>query len=251
MTDRKLGDVTAARRPSMSDTLTDIVSGLANTPDSATILRRIVTAAADLLGADATGVMLTDPRGGLEVAAASDGRARVVELLQTQLGQGPCVDCVATGTVVVAADLSAERERWPGFVPTALALGYRAVLAVPLVLDGRPVGGLNLLYTGPLTVGDGELRTARLLADLAVLGLVQERGDRRIDRLAEMTMTAFNDRAIIDQAVGLVAGTHDLDAATARHVLLDHADRNGSSPQDLARAITDGTFDLTVLVDSR
>jgi hypothetical protein len=37
------------------------------------------------------------------------------------------------------------------------------------------------------------VRLAKVVADLAGIGLVREHGDRRTDRLAERTLTAVND----------------------------------------------------------
>jgi hypothetical protein len=88
---------------------------LVDGPDSGTVLRLVTDAGTELLGSTGTGVMLTDPRGGVEVVAASDERSRFVELLQTQVEQGPCLDCIATSTVVTSADLAAEGARWTDF----------------------------------------------------------------------------------------------------------------------------------------
>jgi GAF domain-containing protein len=216
---------------------------LVDGPDSGTVLRLVTDAGTELLGSTGTGVMLTDPRGGVEVVAASDERSRFVELLQTQVEQGPCLDCIATSTVVTSADLAAEGARWTDFVPPALEAGYRAVTAIPLRLDGRAVGGLNLLYADSTELQQWQLQLAQAIADLAVLGLVQERGDRRADRLAERTLTALNDRVHLGQAIGLVAGTLGVDPAAARTVLTNYADRHRRALHDVARAVTNGVLD--------
>jgi GAF domain-containing protein len=207
----------------------------------------VTDAGAGLLGAAATGVMLVDPRGSIEVVSASDRPARFVELLQTQTEQGPCVDCITAGTVVYASDLETERERWPDFVPAALEVGYRAVAAIPLRLDGHAIGGLNLLYTERTVLTEWQLRLAQVIADLTVLGLVQEPGTRRADRLAERTLTALNDRVRLDQAIGLIAGTLDISPAAARLALTEYADRHQQTLRDVARAITDGAMDPAAL----
>lgn len=251
MTDRRFGSMPDAPRPprtdllatSVTETLAEITSVLVHGPDSATVLRLVTNAGTRLLGAAATGVMLVDPRGGMEVVAASDELARFVELLQSQVEQGPCLDCVAEVAVVTASDLEADRARWPEFVPAALEVGYRAITAIPLLLDERAVGGLNLLFVERTALTADQVRLAQVIADLTVLALVQEDGQRRADRFAERTLTALNDRVHLGQAIGLVAGTLDVDPAAAHSALISYARRTRRGMRDIVRAITDGVLD--------
>jgi GAF domain-containing protein len=251
VTDRRFGSMPDAPRPprtdllatSVTETLAEITSVLVHGPDSSSVLRLVTNAGTELLGAAATGVMLVDPRGGVEVVAASDEPARFVELLQSQVAQGPCLDCIADVAVVTASDLEADRARWPEFVPAALAVGYRAVTAIPLLLDERAVGGLNLLFGEQTALTADRLRLARVIADLTVLALVQEDGHRRADRFAERTLTALNDRVHLGQAIGIVAGTLDIEPAAAHSALIGYASSTGRGMRDIVHAITDGALD--------
>ncbi|MEV7094967.1 GAF and ANTAR domain-containing protein [Amycolatopsis sp. NPDC051045] len=225
----------------LTGALVTITTRLVGSPDNATVLRLITEVGTGLLGATATGVLLTGVRG-LEVVATSDETARFVELLQTHIEQGPCVDCIAAAAVVTAPDLAAERDRWPEFVPAALEAGYRSVVAVPLRLDGAAVGGFNLFYDTAVTMPQWQLDLAQVVSDLAVLALVQERGDRRADRLFEATVTALNDRVQLDQAVGLVAGTLGITLAEARARLTGYATEHRLVLREVTRAVTDGTL---------
>lgn len=214
------------------------------------VLELVLRACGEHLGTAATGVLLVDPRGGVQVFAASDERAQLVELLQTQVEQGPAVECVELGDVVSVTDLRAATARWPLFTPAAIEAGYLAVSAVPMRLGGRVVGGLNLLYATPTEPTDAQWDLARLFADLAVLGLSQERDTRRAQRLAERTLTALNDRVHLGQAVGLVAATLDLDPDAARVILRQYTEQHHLSARDLARALTDGTMAPADLVSA-
>lgn len=210
--------------------------------DGLAILRAVTDAYAELLFADATGVLVRDPRGGVAVGAASDERARFVELLQVQFEQGPCLDCVNGNTQVVSHDLDVDRSRWPQFSDAALTAGYRSVYAFPLRLMSRAVGGINVLYRSRTELSPTTLNLAQALADLAVLGLTQERDERRVERLAEQTLTTLNDRIHVGQAVGVLAGALDLAPDDARNLLAEHAKVTGRSVRDLAKAITDGSL---------
>jgi hypothetical protein len=86
------------------------------------------------------------------------------------------------------------------------------------------------------------LNLGQALADLAVLGLTQERDERRVERLAEQTLTTLNDRIHVSQAIGLLAGALDLAPDDARALLMEHSVVTGRSVRDLAKAITDGSL---------
>ena len=51
-------------------------------------------------------------------------RARkVLELLQLQNAEGPCLECFHSGEAVAEADLRAAYDRWPVFAPRAVGSG--------------------------------------------------------------------------------------------------------------------------------
>ncbi|WP_063758247.1 GAF domain-containing protein [Lentzea albidocapillata] len=230
--------------------LSDLTASLIDHDDPDTVLRLVTAACTRLLGASATGVLLSDPRGGMSVVSASDERSRFVELLQTQADEGPCVDCIRDGVAVTTTDLAAE-DRWPTFRPAALAAGYRAVHASPMRLDGQVLGGLNLLYLEPASLESWQQRLAQVLADLAVLGLSQETGPARVHRLTERTLTTLNDRVQLAHAVGLVAGTLDVGVDVARTRILDHAREAGRPVRDVARALTNGEIEPAAVAAAR
>jgi GAF domain-containing protein len=232
--------VTAPNR--VSDTVAAITARLTARHDGLAILRAVTDACAELLAADATGVLVRDPRGGVAVGSASDERARFVELLQVQFDQGPCLDCINDNAQVMSSDLDVDRPRWPEFTDAALAAGYRSVYAFPLRLMSRAVGGINVLYQSRTELSTAMLNLGQALADLAVLGLTQERDERRVERLAEQTLTTLNDRIHVSQAIGLLAGALDLAPDDARALLMEHSVVTGRSVRDLAKAITDGSL---------
>jgi len=81
----------------------------------------------------------------LQVVASSSEDAELMELLQLQNDQGPCLDCFHTAAPVSVPDLSEAGARWPLFVEAVAARGaFRSVHALPLRLRGEAVGALNL-----------------------------------------------------------------------------------------------------------
>ena len=70
---------------------------LASDFDIVDFLQGLSADSVEILRAEAAGVMLADPRGGLRLIASSDERMRLLELFELQGEQGPCLDAFSTG----------------------------------------------------------------------------------------------------------------------------------------------------------
>ncbi|WP_229908003.1 GAF domain-containing protein [Amycolatopsis oliviviridis] len=233
-----------------SDEVAGITTLLAARHSALTILRAVTEACGTVLAAEATGILVRDPRGGFAVVDASDDKVRFSEFLQAHLGEGPCVDSIDANEVVNTDDLRAE-ERWPRFVSEATAAGFHAVYAFPMRLIDHAIGGLNIFFAQPVSLTDERLRQAQVLADLAVLGLTQERDQRRIERLAERTMGTLNDRARVQQAVGFVAATLNITPKAARAAIVVFTSRATRSIQDVAEDLINGTLEPAAITSPR
>jgi hypothetical protein len=92
--------------------------------------------------------------------------------------EGPCLDCLRTGQPVTAADLGEPGQPWPRFAAAAQDAGFRAVDALPMRLRTDVIGALNLLRARPGPLSPEDLRVGQALADIATIGLLQERNVR-------------------------------------------------------------------------
>ena len=218
--------------------------------DVVEMLQSLVERCVELLAADAAGLMLSDQRGGFQVTASSSERSRLLELFQLHNDEGPCLDCYRSGTQVLVPDLGDTAERWPRFVPEAQRQGFRSVHALPLRLRGETIGAMNLFHrsSGPLTNGD--LPLGQALADVATIGILQERAIHRTESLAEQLQTALNSRVIIEQAKGVLSekGTLDMDTAFAR--LRGYARGCNLRLSEVARSVVDGTVAADEVLDA-
>jgi transcriptional regulator with GAF, ATPase, and Fis domain len=212
--------------------------------DVVDFLSQVTVRCADVLGVSAAGVLLTDQRGALRVVAASSEESRLLELLQIQIDEGPCPECFHTGRTIVVADLSAEIGRWPRFAAEAVRRGFVAVHALPMRLRAEVIGALNLFSTRPGLLDDETIRFAQALADVATIGLLQERAIRRRETLAEQLQTALNSRIVIEQAKGVIAERRQLDMDRSFALLRDAARRSSRRLSDLAEAVVDGSVVL-------
>jgi hypothetical protein len=208
------------------------------------LLDRLTGFCVQLLPADAAGILLGDARRELRAVAASDDAARVMELLQLQSDEGPCLDCFQSGAPVSVDDLAEAAARWPRFVAAVAERGdFRSVHALPLRLRGRAIGALNLFGGVPGPLPEWDLALGQALADVATIGILQERAIRHREVLNEQLQSALNSRIVIEQAKGVLAQYGGLAPAAAFDQLRRHARSRNLKLADLARRIVDKNYD--------
>ncbi len=174
----------------------------------------------------------------LEFLAASDENTKLLELFQVQNHEGPCLDAYRTATPVINADLADAAARWPRFAPRATAAGFRSVHAFPLRLRSEVIGALNVFGDQPGdTLNDTDVPIVQALADVAAIGLIQERAIRRGEILAEQLQGALNSRIIIEQAKGATAQAHGVSVDEAFTLIRSYARRNNRRLGDVAHTI--------------
>jgi transcriptional regulator with GAF, ATPase, and Fis domain len=223
----------------LSDTFVDLADTLVADFDVVDFLHMLADRSVALLGASAAGVMLADPRGELRVAAASSQEAGLIELFQIQNDQGPCLECFRTGRPVTVADLTGPSQQWPWFAAAAAQAGFRAVEALPMRLRDEVIGALNLFRARPGPLDPAELRIGQALADVATVGLLQERNVRRGEVVAEQLEAALNSRVVIEQAKGKLAERLGLDMDRSFGLLRDYARNSNQRLTDVARNFID------------
>jgi GAF domain-containing protein len=224
----------------LADVFVEMADTLVDDFDVIDFLHVLTERCVQLLGISAAGLLLTDGQDTLQVVAASSERTRLLELFQLQADQGPCVDCFRTGQPVSVADLPAA-GRWPRFTAAAAEVGFAAVHALPMRLRTEVIGALNLFDTKPGALDEGKLRIGQALADVATIGLLQQRAIHRRDVLNEQLQTALNTRVLIEQAKGVLAERLHLDVDDAFTVLRGGARSHNRRLSELAQAIVDGS----------
>jgi GAF domain-containing protein len=228
----------------LSQTFVELTDTMVADFDVIDFLHVLTSRSAELLGVSAAGLLLADPRGELRVLAASSEAARLLELFQLQSDQGPCLDCFRSGQPVAAADLSAD-PRWPRFAAAAGQAGFCAVQALPMRLRDQVIGALNLFRATAGAFDAEVVQVGQALADVATIGLLNERSVRRTDTLNEQLQAALNSRVIIEQAKGKLAERLGIDMNQAFTILRDQARNRNQRLSDLARAFVEGTQAVT------
>ncbi len=224
----------------VADVFVELADTLVDDFDVVDFLHLLTERSVELLNISAAGILLTDERGTLQVVAASSERTRLLELFQLQTDEGPCVDCFRSGQPISVSDLSIA-GRWPRFTAAAAEVGYAAVHAVPMRLRDETIGALNFFS---VEVGAADVVTLRLgqaLADVATIGLLQQRAIHRRDAMTEQLQTALNSRVLIEQAKGVLAERLQTSVDDAFATLRGTARSRNQGLSDLAQAIVNGS----------
>jgi transcriptional regulator with GAF, ATPase, and Fis domain len=219
----------AARDDLLARTFVDVADTLVADFDLVEFLTLLTVRCVELFDLAAAGLMLSDATDGVRVAASSNQRMQLLELFELQYDEGPCLDCFRNGDPVRCDDLTAAGSRWPTFVPEAISAGYTSVYALPMRLRHQVIGSLNLLGHATDALDDEGMAEAQAVADVATIGILQQRAASEQRILTQQLQYALESRVLIEQAKGILAefGRVDMDEAFAmlRKYARDHNTR--------------------------
>ena len=242
------------REQLLAEAFVGLADTLVDDYDVIDVLDRLVAHSVTLLVADAAGILLADPHGRLRVVASSNEESGWTELMQIQADEGPCIECVRTSAPVTVTDLDATATRWPRLAAALRERDrggserFRSVHALPLRLRGEAIGGLNLFHTRPGPLPEADLRLGQALADIATIGILQERAIQQGVVLTQQLQHALNTRVVIEQAKGVLAQLGNVPMHVAFEHLRRHARRNNALLGEVARRVVgDRTFARSVL----
>jgi GAF domain-containing protein len=172
-------------------------------------LHRIVESADALFQVDGSALMLVDSDQVLRNLAVSHLRAALLEELQAEHGEGPCVDAYDEKQTVWAEDLGQE-QRWPGFSPAAAGRGLAAVLASPIPYSNEAVGVVAVFASGPHPWTEAEREAIVAFTDLTAMLILNAMEARERGLIAVQLQGALDSRVVIEQAKGVLVGRHGI-----------------------------------------
>lgn len=153
---------------------------------------------------DVAGVAVTMGPGSAPVTiGASSPLALEVDLIQYQIGIGPCLHALLTNTALYVPDLRSD-ERWGEYGRRAADRGARSCASVPVEVEGEAQAALKV-YSGRVDGLDVDQRAlaAKTAVDIAggvALAMHLTRHARELDDRA----AAMDRRRTIDLALGML-----------------------------------------------
>jgi hypothetical protein len=164
----------------------------------------------------------------------------LLELFEVQHHEGPCYDSFHSGETI-SADLVAS-DRWPKVRGEAVRLGFQSVVAIPLRLRHDPIGALNLFRHGRAPLDPADIVVCQALADMATIGLLQQRSMMEARLLAEQLQGALDSRVVIEQAKGVLSERAGVSMDTAFTLLRSYARTRNRLLSEVARELIEGAL---------
>lgn len=182
----------------------------------------------------AMGGRITTPRLNDEVASLMDD-------LQVEYDEGPCLDAVRTGEpVTIVPDLEHE-TRWPVFAKEAWRrTAIRSVVSERLAVSNRTLGALNLYSRQPHAFTAAEQSTVWLFTSYAALALYAAKTEGELRH-------ALQTRDVIGQAKGILMARLGVDEDAAFDILrqtsMNLNQRLRDVASDVVEHVSDGSGD--------
>ena len=198
--------------------------------DPEATLQRIVSLAVETIdGCEHAGISVIDGNA-VTSPASSDEVPAIVDRIQSETGEGPCVDAIREHEVFQTGRLSEER-RWPTFTPLAVAESkIESILSLRLFDQGATMGALNLYSTQLDAFDDRDVAVATVFAAHAAVAW-------STSRAIENLKAGMETRQLIGQAVGLLMVRQDMSEADALDALRRASQRLNIKLRQLAESI--------------
>ncbi|MDX8034039.1 GAF and ANTAR domain-containing protein [Lentzea sp. BCCO 10_0856] len=192
-----------------------------------------------LIGVSGAQLTLMNGTGRGESRYSTNEIGTQLENLRFTLGEGPCEDAVRSGVPVLVAQLDSweNDQRWPLYVPAAIAAGARAVFVFPLRSGAIRIGALVLHRTSPGPLSPEQVQDAHVVADLIMSLLLDELTRLHLDSEVPPADGMPLSRAEVHQATGMLSVQLGVSMDEALVRLRAHAFAHDRSVIDVARDI--------------
>jgi len=175
---------------------------------------------------DATTVASTD-----EVAVKLDER-------QYDDERGPCLDAAAAGERIRITDMRSE-PRWPRFAAAAANAGVLSSLSMPLPIQRNVTGALNFYATSVDAFSEETVELAEMFAAHAAVAVANAHLYETTAALAEQMKEAMANRAVIEQAKGIVMRDRGCTADEAFDALALLSQQSHTKLREVAQQLVD------------
>lgn len=167
------------------------------------LLTRVASYAVHAIpGADGAGLTLLETDRSDTIVKSAEF-VQHVDDIQYGIKEGPCITAAETGEPVRSGSLSAD-PRWPRFGPRVGRLGVHSVLSLPLVTGDEVVGAMNVYAHARDAFDDRAEHIGRLFSVPAAIAVQNAQTLAQAQRLAANLQQALVNRAVIDQAIGII-----------------------------------------------
>jgi GAF domain-containing protein len=209
--------------------------------DIDTILDKIAELAQRAIpGADDVSVTLMRGKGA-HTAAFTGDLALACDERQYERGHGPCLDASATAATLLIDDMNQE-TRWPDFALSAVEAGVHSSLSIGLPVHESVTGALNIYATKPDAFDDDAIVLAQTFAGYAAVALANAHLYDTQTTLAQHLQAAMDNRAVIEQAKGIIMGDRRCGPDEAFQILAKLSQDTNRKLRDVAIALVANAY---------
>lgn len=221
---------TKPRVDELAETFAEVARVLRSERAVQATLERIVQLAVTTIdGCDHAGVTFVEG-GNLSTPAASDDIPRLVDAIQYETGEGPCLDAIREHEVFQTDDLSQE-ARWPNFSQRAAKeSGVASMLSYRLFIEHDTMGALNLYSEDRAGFDLGDRAVGSIFAAHAAVALSAAKQQQQMEEAVET-------RDVIGQAKGILMAREHINADEAFELLRQSSQRLNIKLRALAQQV--------------
>ncbi len=202
--------------------------------DVCALLRDLIEEAAQSLpGAQYAGVTVTQRRRPAETVSATHSYPIVLDEIQNEWLQGPCLTAAMSQTTVRVDELARD-ERWPIYRREALAqTPIRSVLSLGMLREGSTAASLNFFGERAYAFDNRSVNMGLIFASHAALVWNMMRRDQQF-------RAALDSRDVIGQAKGRMMERFNIDATEAFETLKSMSQDSNMPLAAVARRVVAG-----------
>ena len=216
----------------VAETFATVARTLGGHHDLQSTLDEIVRLAVENLDAcEFAGISLVEKRKITSPASSNDIPRRVDEI-QSEVGEGPCIDAIKEHDVFQTGELKKER-RWPKFSERAhQETGVCSILSIRLFVEEDTMGALNLYSTAPDAFDDSDVALGTVFAVHAAVAMSAARREETLGQKAET-------RDVIGRAKGILMARSGASDDEAFAMLKSASQRMNVKLRDIAQQIVE------------
>lgn len=217
----------------VAETFGEVARLLSAHDDVQGTLQKIVDLAVEHLEAcEHAGISFVQGRN-ITSPAASGDIPLIVDRIQSETGEGPCIDAIKEHEVFETEDLSNE-SRWPNFSKRAYdETGIVSIISLRLFIEEDTMGALNLYATTRDAFDETDIALGSVFAVHASVATEAARREEDLESKAR-------SRDVIGQAKGILMARSDVDEDRAFEMLKLASQRLNVKLRLVAERITEG-----------
>lgn len=228
-------DRQSASPDDLADVFAEVARQLMAEDDLPSVLSRMSALAVETIdGAQHCGITVVDKGGVVHTAGSSDPVPGVVDQIQYDTGEGPCLDAIREHDVFETSDIRDEDGRWPAFAPRVVEeTSILSILSFRLFDRGDTMGALNLYSDRLDAFDDDDRHVGAVFAAHAAVAMANAQKVENLER-------ALETRDVIATAKGMLMTRRGIGDDEAFAILRRASQRTNVKLREIARRMVEG-----------